>query len=73
MYTGDNTIEFDGNVSILSNSLTNIFPLLFVQNRDGGWGSVNKNFPLLKFCDTKSKNFQAAALLEDKRNFALVV
>ena len=72
MYTGDNTIEFDGNVSILSNSLTNIFPLLFVQNRDGGWGSVNKNFPLLKFCDTKSKNFQAAALLEDKRNFALV-
>ena len=71
-YTGDNAIEFDGNISILSNSLTNIFPSLFVQNREGGWGSVNKTFPLVKYCNTKSKNLQAAALLEDKRNFALV-
>ena len=71
-YTGDNAIEFDGNISILSNSLINIFPSLFVQNKEGGWGSVNKTFPLVKYCNTKSKNLLAAALLEDKRNFALV-
>ena len=71
-YKGPNLVEWEGNVSILEKSFETIFPCLFLQDRQGGWSSLNKEFPLTKWTSTKSPNLKPAALLADKRNMALV-
>ena len=71
-YKGENLVEWEGNVSILEKSFETIFPCLFLQDRQGGWSSPNKEFPLTKWSSTKLPNLKPAALLTDKRNMALV-
>ena len=71
-FKGNNMVEWEGNVSILEKSFETIFPCLFLQDRQGGWSSLNKEFPLTKWASTKLPNLKPAALLTDKRNMALV-
>merc|ERR1711915_884389 len=71
-YQGDMGIEWEGNISILEKSFETIFQSLFIQDRQGGWGSLNKEFLYTKWASTKVSNLKPAALLADKRNITLV-
>ena len=71
-FQSDMVVEWEGNISILEKSFETIFPCLFLQDRQGGWSSPNKEFPYTKWASTKVANLKPAALLADKRNLTLV-
>ena len=66
-YLGDNQVEWDGNLAILTNAHVNLFPVIFKIDNNQRFTTLKPHFPRIKSSVQRLPHLYNADLLEDGR------
>ena len=70
-YLGENQVEWDGNIAILSNAHVNLLPTIFRIDNNQMFTTLKPNFPRIKSSVQRLAHLYNADLLEDDRTLQL--